>query len=956
MSRPVIRDPYYRKILDALEEGPISPDAFERCAVDLLRADFPGIALVPGGSDGGFDGAIPVNGRWWPLVCTTGDDLTGNLRENLKTVRARDAYADTAVFATTKAIDGRLRTALEKAAADLGFHLHLIHGAEDFVLLLYHRSEWCKELLGLDGQPSALSTIPQTRRPLLDLEPVGRESDIDWLLQTDGPRLLVGGRGSGKTFLLRHLMLHRDWDALFLARPDASDAEIANALRDFRPKIVVIDDAHVEPDRIPALLRLFREIDSSVQIVASTWEGGREAVLYEMGSLPTPQVRTLEPLTRDQIVEVMHQVGLKVDERTMRILVDQAANQPGLAVTIATLAREGAWQELSDGSAVAGQLSTFFDRFVGSEAKDVLACLSLGGDRGMSLEDVSTFLELRPGESRRIASGLASGGVLRELGGGVLSVWPRVFRSALLRTVFFSGNAFAMDFRKLIHKAPSLPKAVEAILSAITSGGEIDCDEVRELVRRAGSIHAWNLLAALDGGHAEWALENYPGDVREVAAGALPKAPDLAIRKILYTLDSRIKGGERDRNEAFGPLANWIEDLEVALYEPNQLVVRRRVLASVARDFLTEGGSPGVGLRAVLHALSVKLRYQSRDPGAGQTLSDRFGLLSLGQIQQLSTLWDETRCAVREIDDTAWQHLVSATWDWADPESAMMERVDEPLRRAIHGLGERVIRDLAPLARSSPGLSKGFSELAIRLNIKLPIERDPRFEFLFPGWTDPTEPVACREIEAQRVREWAEMWSGFGPTGASQRFSFYLGEKNRIGMVSTGKLGQVCRELACAAQSRIPWLDAFLAQGFEGGFVQPFLQFAVEHLEAGWENALNKCLGTPGLASGALGVALRSPDLSADLLAKTLALAAEHPEEIYLTGRREIFPSTLRLLLTHPSVDVSVAAAAGEWIAEPHGEVRPEVVAEWRAAIVRNGVTSVASIGSLQEAILLQLV
>ncbi len=548
---------------------------------------------------------------------------------------------------------------------------------------------------------------------------------------------------------------------------------------------------------------------------------------------------------------------------------------------------------------------------VGREA-DILACLSLGGDRGMSLEDVRVFLELKPGEAGRIASKLASGGVLRELGGDVLAVWPRMIRSTLLRTVFFSGNAFERDFRNLIDKAPSLPKAVEAILSAITSGGEIDRDEVRELVRGAGSIHAWNLLAALDERHAEWVLENYPGDVRDVAAGALAKAPDFAIRKILETLDSRVKGGERDRVEDFGPLAAWIEDLEVARYQHSQLVVRRKMLAQAARDFLSEGGSPGIGLRAILLALSAKLRSQWRDPGAGQTLSDQFGLLSLGQIEQLNTLWGETRGAVREIDDSAWQHLVSAAWDWADPESVMMERVDEPLRRAIHGLGERVVRDLAPLARSSPGLSAGFSELAIRLNIELPVDRDPGFEFLFPGWTGPAESVYCREIEAQRVREWAEMWSGFGPTRATQCLAFFLSEWRRIGKVDAGRLGSVCRALADATELRLPWLEAFLARGLEGVFVRPFLRLAVEQLEIGWENSLEECLDTPRLGRIALCAALKSPVLSADLLTKVLTIAAQHPEEIHsLSCDRKIPTSTLRLLLEHPSAEVALAAAAG---------------------------------------------
>jgi hypothetical protein len=271
MSRPVIRDPFYRQILKALEEAPISPEAFERCAVDLLRPEIPGIALVPGGSDGGFDGAIPSieGGGWLPLVATTGDGER-NLRENLDTVRRLRPAVRSVVFATTRGLGSTKRERLEGIALERGFQLYQIFGAEDFALRLYHRSEWCRELLNLGGQPSALSVIPVTRRPLLDLEPVGRDKDIDWLLAAKEPRLLVGSPGSGKTFLLRHLMLRRNWNALFLVRHGAGDAEIANAVRDLRPGIVVVDDAHEDPGRIPSLVQLLRGIDSAVQIVAST--------------------------------------------------------------------------------------------------------------------------------------------------------------------------------------------------------------------------------------------------------------------------------------------------------------------------------------------------------------------------------------------------------------------------------------------------------------------------------------------------------------------------------------------------------------------------------------------------------------------------------------------------------------------------------------------------------------
>ena len=130
-----------------------------------------------------------------------------------------------------------------------------------------------------------------------------------------------------------------------------------------------------------------------------------------MGGIPEDRVRKLELLTRSQIFEVFRSVGVQEDSGTMRYLIDQAANKPGLAVTIATLWLAGSWREVIDGKS-RRTLLAFFQEFVGREAIDVLAAFSLGGDQGMGTEAVRDFLGLSRLQVRQIASGLAAGGVV----------------------------------------------------------------------------------------------------------------------------------------------------------------------------------------------------------------------------------------------------------------------------------------------------------------------------------------------------------------------------------------------------------------------------------------------------------------------------------------------------------------------------------------------------------------
>src|SRR4051794_6645809 len=83
-NHAMTRDLFYQQIVARLR-GPLDPTAFEACAADLLRPFYPGLSPVRGGSDAGRDGAIPDgDGRAYPLVCTTGEDVIGNLRGSLQ--------------------------------------------------------------------------------------------------------------------------------------------------------------------------------------------------------------------------------------------------------------------------------------------------------------------------------------------------------------------------------------------------------------------------------------------------------------------------------------------------------------------------------------------------------------------------------------------------------------------------------------------------------------------------------------------------------------------------------------------------------------------------------------------------------------------------------------------------------------------------------------------------------
>ncbi len=255
----MIRDPFYRAIVRELQRT-VDPELFERCAAALIRREFPTLVPIRGGADAGMDGAIADGeGPAYPLISTTQKSVITNLTKSLKSYLHSGGPRRRAVAATTRQLTQRQRKNLEQKAQHLGFELVQVYDQAAIADRLYHDAAWCRELLGLTGQPSVLSAIPMTRRPVLNPSAIGREQDVEWVRAETGDRLVVGPPGSGKTFLVRALV--DDGTALFVVHKDLD--RIAAALRDLRPRAIIVDDAHLDAQFLIALRQLRDELGAA---------------------------------------------------------------------------------------------------------------------------------------------------------------------------------------------------------------------------------------------------------------------------------------------------------------------------------------------------------------------------------------------------------------------------------------------------------------------------------------------------------------------------------------------------------------------------------------------------------------------------------------------------------------------------------------------------------------------
>ncbi len=948
------RDPLHRQILDRLKTVELNPKTFEDAVCDLLRDIFPSLVPIRGGSDSGRDGAIADGeGEAFPLVCTTESDVIGNLTKSLDSYLRDGGPRRKVVLATSQELTPRRRRNLEQRANEKGFTLVQVIEQHGIAQRLYRDAGWRRKLLRLARTPAALSAVPLSQRPFLELSPVGRDDDLNWLRTTSGDRVLSGQPGSGKTFLLQHL-IREGWPGLFLISRD--ETEIADALRAQAPGfVVIVDDAHVDPDALVRLRRLREEIGAEFTILATTWVGNRDSVLEALG-LPVA-TRELELLSRPEILEVYRQAGItedNTDRDLLRELVDQASNRPGLAATLALLWLRGAWRDVLTGQELSRHVREMFRAVMGTDAAPLLAAFAIGGDRGMSFSAVAELLGMSLADLWRQTVALAAGGILFEIEREVLAVRPHQLRSALIWTVFFpdSGSGVALDYRRFLDRAPSFGSAVKALVQARNYGVPIPNAELRELVSRADALDPWrkmteddpklgefilhsDVFAAWQGltlsneENARWVLEHYPGDILHLAGQALLRAPQEIIPRLLKRASEFRWQFSSYWGHPLRILERWIRE---PLKVPQESMRRRRLLTPEIVRYLRSGGDPAVGIQAISLALSPKLESSSLDPGIGNVVTLGWSVLPKSSLPELGVIWTAVRGALPTLPPESWPSLATFLWEWTNPEHIAPDvTISEEAVRILHDLAASVIRDLIPLVRTSPGLAAELRPFARRLGLSVDLPGDSIFETLFP------EPDfdAMPEPDEAAINELVGAWSRESPREVAQRLAHYESEAREIGRRWPRYTPRVCRELAARIEALEEWLNAFFEESLPGELAEPFLQEILRRRPEGWDTLLETWLDSDSWSGTVASLLARVADLPSSLTERTLSrLGADSRLAYILALRNEICPPILNALFLSSNPEIALAAAVGSWLAHPRS-IPADLMKDWRQAVLR---------------------
>jgi hypothetical protein len=451
---------------------------------------------------------------------------------------------------------------------------------------------------------------------------------------------------------------------------------------------------------------------------------------------------------------------------------------------------------------------------------------------------------------------------------------------------------------------------------------------LKDLVIASGSSRLWRGFASLGEENARWVLENYPGDVIDVAAESLDTAPGAAIPKLLARAQSDV-GGRPER--AIEVLSSWIHQARDA----KRAVVRRRLLGRAATKLPCAGCASEVVAQAICLAISPQFQRISTDPGIGISITLERGLHSLDALREIAAIWREVGGAITDLDEP-WPHLKSGLWPWLFPRSASSADVPPEQERFMRSFAAEILTQLSPLAEGSPGLTAGLVRLGDQAKIEIPLQLDPVFELLFPA--------PDRSIDARGVRETEEretlprlalQWAAGVPADVASIIERYGWESRKIRFHEIQNTREVSRLLAASVDRLEDWFLAFLERRLFEPWAAATLERIVELQRPGWEALLDRCLDLEELSWTAASVALTLVELPSGLLDHVMK-SAEGKLSLFedLCLQRRIPSPTLKKLLRRHS-RTATRAAIGEWAASPMGGVRPELWDEWRAAVLR---------------------
>jgi hypothetical protein len=920
----MFRDPFYEQIerkLSTLNNG----DAFEECATFLLQDRFPTLSPRRGGNDAGLDGVITKGTERIQLICTTGKDVLGNLTASIKSNQRSGEKIKSCVLATSRCLSNHQVRELQNRASSLGRRLIQIFDRAGMAQRLYKDSRWAKELLGIIGDPPAISPFPITTRHLSDRPPIGRDGEIQTLLgSTDF--VITGQPGSGKTHLVYHVS--KQIFGRFVVRHDLG--EIAAAVRDMEPKALIIDDAFTHINFLGQLRHAREATRSEYRIIATCWPGQEDEVCRVL-HVSAKQRMSLGLLPPTLVKEIINQEGIAGPEQLLAELIHQAQEKPGLAVTLSRLCMEADIQEVAMGTALAKDIRNS----IGKQAILPLATFALGGKSGMNIESAATLLGENPLSLRQFIEQLSAAGTI-DVNGNNLVVTPARLRQALVRDVFMRPPF--LDLARCLEKCPDFYSTTEVLIEARALGGTVSEDLLRARlidVNKAGSNNdnAFIEYASIGQAECEWVLDQFTNRVQAIAPIALLRCPRTVIPMLLD------RAHHPTNHETFSDgvpkvLSEWILD---ASSGPDDILNRRLVLLRELTKW--SKNNPATSSICVrLARLAIVNRHESTFsvPWDPRTFTFRSGVLPQAVLASVARLFPSALPMLKSAPFSDAGFIADLFHSWIHPDFFVSTLPPRYVNESRKHARKMMIRFLQAQKQwpFHHALRRYASKLGLSRWIKIPAPA----EALFPS-RDSRD--IAREDEQQRktANQLANRLAKLTPAKAVQVFAGTYETANEANIQGYLPI-HVADQIARAVGDLEPWLEALFKRRGVSILIAPFIEELARRDSDRAATWILKTLPNLQPRRAVIRIAVTQFPPESEVWREASRYFGDCAEEVGWWLGHARFPreNTIALLNSAQSeVARSVAEKLWRWLSLEHKDIPTEFFDDWQRAVVLHG-------------------
>jgi hypothetical protein len=902
---------------------------FEDCAIDLYRSVYPALAAFPGGGDSGRDGLLPsAEGEQNFAIVTTQTDVKANLVKSLKSNQKKMGGKGEVILITNQALTPSKIDELKAEAKALGYTLKNIHQRKDFANRLVDNPKLAYKLLGVTGDPPALSKIPAGNL-LPSAKIIGRTEQQEWLLAQNGDFVLSGQPGSGKTALLKELAEKKN--AYFVKSDNLT--QVANDVRQKKPGILILDDAHSKTELLKSLLNLREELSSNFSVGASCWPEIKDAVIGPL-NIPGSKVSIIQPLDADQMVEVIKAAGLDGPGRLIQEIVKQAEGRPGLAVTLVHSVKKGGIKDLQTANSLLTNLRLWLGKDIALER--VLASFAMGGKYGMKIEDVSRILSLRRVDIDELLTRAAGTGILRQNSSGIISIGPAALRHALIRDRFL--NSFVIEpISPYLDASPNREESIREVILAKHRGALVKDQFLRELVASSEEQMTWQLYAGLGPEEATWVVKKHPERILECSLECLHYIPRETLRFLMHASIGDTRNLHSHPEKPLRRITDW-----VISGDPRNGwdLTRRESLFQTSIQWLKSEEDPEIGITSLCLSLTPEFETNSVAPGSGLTVIFTTGFVSLECIGFVEKAWNEAAAFLCSYLEQYPLLILNLLNKWALLTPSEVELSVTHKERML-SMAKRIIESLEECSQSNLAIRMELSGIKTGLGIPQKAEDFGLQELLYSGppegkwseqWQTEKQETILKRIDDWRLKPPQDVLADLSK---AELEAAAIGSHGFFGPFAMNNLAEKIADPVKWFKEALkhPWKDSDIIRRLA-------TRIAVED-PIYWNKWAVENFDSPDFANLVVSISLASNDSSKDLLSLAYKKLTGAGYLIDSHGFVKYPESTMKELLKHEDPDVRLNAALNEWHATDE-KPREEVRQLWEAAIASSKRTDYA--------------